>query len=74
MPVTSNGPAIAAICEKAGVSKAQLARGVGKTKTHIGDVIKGKRNASPELRKDIANFLHVSVLAIETYAPDEAAS
>ncbi|MBI1758016.1 MAG: helix-turn-helix transcriptional regulator [Actinobacteria bacterium] len=79
MPVQSNGAAIAAIREKAGLTKADLARlvteaGVPVSKQHIGDVESGRRHASPGLRNVIAQVLHAPVTAIETYVPDEAVS
>jgi transcriptional regulator with XRE-family HTH domain len=74
MPVTSNGPAIQAIREKAGVSKADMARALGMSKTHMGHVESGKRRASEALRKAIAAYLRVPMPAIETYTPDEVAS
>jgi DNA-binding XRE family transcriptional regulator len=74
MPTTSHGPAIQAIREKAGVSKAVLARALGVSKTHMGHVESGKRHASEALRRAIAAELRVPVTAIETYTPDEVAS
>lgn len=62
--MTSNGDAIAAIRERTGLTKTQLAAATGIDRTHLGRIEKGQRNGTPAQLVKIAETLGVPITAI----------
>lgn len=59
-----NGDACSAIRERSGLTKAALARSLGITRAHMGDLESGRRQPSPQLLLRIARELKVPAVAI----------
>lgn len=67
-----NRHALAEIRERSGLSKSQLASRAGKATSTISDLESGRRDASPELLRDLADALVCPVVAL--MAQPEAAT
>lgn len=64
--VTVNTAALIALREKDGQSQVGLASAAGITRQQLCDIEKGRRNASPAVRKKLALALRVPTSAIES--------
>lgn len=60
----TNGAAIAAIRERSGLTKTQLATAAGIDRTHLHRIETGERNGTPSQAKAIATALAVPLLAV----------
>ena len=65
MQVLINREALRAIRVKDGQSMAQLARGAGISRQYLNDIEKGRRGASPDVRRRLAAALNVPTSAVE---------
>lgn len=59
-----NGPALAAIRDRSGLTQSELARQTGVSQGRISELESGRRNVRPGTAKAIAEALAVPVVAI----------